>query len=184
MIHRILFGCLPYWSLGLLALRGGRWARARLARRIFHPSSFAALAEGPAVGLANSGGATKHWSAAGRAAPIASWFCSGHSLFLGLNRRSSNIPGQRYRHAKQSNRFQIFPHGIFSRPICFALKPFLPVTQTWIVGIGVKMHSTGRKRARIESGMERSVRCFLLLFLQVPGVFPLYVAVYIWPKLF
>jgi hypothetical protein len=30
--------------------------------------------------------------------------------FLGLNRRTSQRPRQCYRHAKRSNRFQIFPH--------------------------------------------------------------------------
>jgi|HubBroStandDraft_6_1064221.scaffolds.fasta_scaffold115721_2 hypothetical protein len=105
--------------------------------------------------------------------------------FLSLNRRRCQSPGQRYRHAKRSNRFQIFPPFAFSRSALSAVlfKQFLPVTQTWIVGLRVWMHPSGRKRVMQNPTWKALVGCFLLLFLQVAGVSPLQIAVNIWPKL-
>ncbi len=67
---------------------------------------------------------------------------------LGLNRRTSQRPRQRYRHAKRSNRLQISPHiRIFPfgpYPPCFS-GDSCRILKAWIVRTGVWMHASGRK---------------------------------------
>src|ERR1022692_4592819 len=87
----------------------------------------------------------------------------------------------------QNNRiaFKSSPSSAFSRSALSAVlfKQFLPVTQTWIVGLRVWTHPSGRKRVMRNPTWKALVGCFLLLFLQVAGVSPLQIAVNIWPKL-
>ena len=115
--------------------------------------------------------------------------------FLSLNRRRGQHPGHCNRHANKSNRFQISPH-IFYLPapvftcsglICRAFQTFPSATtiglSPWAFGC-----TAAQKTGKWESVWGGLLRCFLLgfllLLLQVAGLFLLQIGVNVGPKLF